>query len=170
MTALHVSQRQIRMSQDTDFTLFTDFYINSNPSSICWKPENYREIERTLQIYLQTLYFHPFKWISLYMYFVQYMWYILQRVLSFFMFSSIHGNDSRKLMGRDHKLFWCAALCKIVWAISKRPIPWTAGAPYHSILFLKVERHSLHPLHPGFKFWVSHCLSSSAQIKWLCFG
>lgn len=130
---MFVSQWQIRMPQDTDFTLFTDFYINSNPSSICWKPENYREIEQTLQVYLQTLYFHPFKWISLYMYFVQYMWYILQRVLSFFMFSSIHGNDSRKLMGRDRKLFWCAALCRIVWAISKRPIPWTAGR--HTTLF-----------------------------------
>lgn len=33
------------MSHDRDFTLFTELYINSNPSSI-WKiPENYREIE-----------------------------------------------------------------------------------------------------------------------------
>lgn len=33
------------MSHDRDFNLFTELYINSNPSSI-WKiPENYREIE-----------------------------------------------------------------------------------------------------------------------------
>lgn len=45
VTASHVSQRRTRMSHDRDFTLFTAFYINSNPPSI-WKiPENYREIE-----------------------------------------------------------------------------------------------------------------------------
>lgn len=45
VTASHVSQRQTRMSHDHDFTLFTELYVNSNPSSL-WKiPENYREIE-----------------------------------------------------------------------------------------------------------------------------
>lgn len=54
--ASHVSQRQTRMSHDRDFTLFTEHYRNSNPSSI-WKIPDLADSRklprnRTLQVYM----------------------------------------------------------------------------------------------------------------------
>ena len=45
VTLSHISQREIRMSHDNDFTPFSRIYADSKPSKIFDIPENYKEIE-----------------------------------------------------------------------------------------------------------------------------